>query len=74
MIYYSGHNTTVTDLIADYEEKFRGRIKGANLEDSRRFLGIGQEYKALLLAALLVQPLDSRAHTFIRQKLKIDRL
>ena len=74
LIYYSGHNTTVTDLIADYEEKFRGRIKGANLEDSRRFLGIGQEYKALLLAALLVQPLDSRAHTFIRQKLKIDRL
>lgn len=74
LIYYSGHNTTVTDLIANYEEKFRGRIKGANLEDSRRFLGIGQEYKALLLAVLLVQPSDSRAHTFIRQKLKIDRL
>lgn len=74
LIYYSGHNTTVTNLIADYEEKFRGRIKGANLEDSRRFLGIGQEYKALLLAVLLVQPSDSRAHTFIRQKLKIDRL
>ncbi len=74
LIYYSGHNTTVTDLIADYEEKFRGRIKGANLEDSRRFLGIGQEYKALLLAVLLAQPSDSRAHTFIRQKLKIDRL
>ena len=51
-----------------------GRIKGANLEDSRRFLGIGQEYKALLLAVLLVQPSDSRSHTFIRQKLKIDRL
>ena len=74
LIYYSGHNTTVTDLIAEYEEKFRGRIKGANLEDSRRFLGIGQEYKALLLAVLLAQPSDSRAHTFIRQKLKIDRL
>lgn len=74
LIYYSGHNTTVADLIADYEEKFRGRIKGANLEDSRRFLGIGQEYKALLLAVLLAQPPDSRAHTFIRQKLKIDRL
>lgn len=74
LIYYSGHNTTVTDLVADYEEKFRGRIKGANLEDSRRFLGIGQEYKALLLAVLLVQPSNSRAHTFIRQKLKIDKL
>lgn len=74
LIYYSGHNTTVTDLVAGYEQKFRGRIKGANLEDSRRFLGIGQEYKALLLAVLLVQPSDSRAHTFIRQKLKINRL
>lgn len=74
LIYYSGHNTTITDLVTDYEEKFRGRIKGANLEDSRRFLGIGQEYKALLLSILLVQPSGSKAHTFIRQKLKIDRL
>lgn len=74
LIYYSGHNTTVTKLVTDYEERFRGRIKGANLDDSRRFLGIGQEYKSLLLAVLLLQPLDSRAHTFIRQKLKIDRL
>lgn len=56
------------------KRNFSGRIKGANLEDSRRFLGIGQEYKALLLAVLLVQPSDSRSHTFIRQKLKIDRL
>lgn len=74
LIYYSGHNTTVFGLVAEYETKFRGRIKGANLEDSRRFLGIGQEYKALLLAVLLVQPVDSRAHTFIRQKLGIDKL
>lgn len=71
LIYYSGHNTTVSSLVAEYETKFRGRIKGANLEDSRRFLGIGQEYKALLLAVLLVQPANSRAHTFIRQKLGI---
>lgn len=74
LIYYSGHNNTVSELVADYETKFRGRIKGANLEDSRRFIGIGQEYKALLLAVLLVQPADSRGHTFIRQKLGIDRL
>lgn len=74
LIYYSGHNTTVAELVADYEERFRGRIKGASLEDSPRFLGIGQEYKALLLAVLLVQPSDSRAHSFIRHKLRIDRL
>ncbi|MDP1594708.1 MAG: AAA family ATPase [Gallionella sp.] len=74
LIYYSGHNTTVSELVTDYEMKFRGRIKGADLEDSRRFIGIGQEYKALLLAVLLVQPEDGRAHTFIRQKLGIDGL
>jgi predicted ATPase len=74
LIYYSGHNTTVSGLVAEYETKFRGRIKGANLEDSRRFLGIGQEYKALLLAVLLAQPADSKAHTFIRQKLGIASL
>jgi predicted ATPase len=74
LIYYSGHNTTVSDLVAEYEEKFRGRIKGANLEDSRRFIGIDQEYKALLLAVLLVQPEGGRAHTFIRQKLGVDKL
>jgi predicted ATPase len=74
LIYYSGHNTTVSDLVANYEMKFRSRIKGADLEDSRRFIGIGQEYKALLLAALLVQPEDGKAHTFIRQKLGIARL
>lgn len=74
LIYYSGHNTTVSNLVAEYEKKFRGRIKGANANESRRFIGIGQEYKALLLAVLLVQPAGSRAHTFIRQKLGIDSL
>ncbi|MDP1549138.1 MAG: AAA family ATPase [Nitrosomonas sp.] len=74
LIYYSGHNTTVSELVSEYEMKFRGRIKGANLEDSRRFIGIGPEYKALLLAVLLVQPEDSKAHTFIRQKLGVDKL
>jgi predicted ATPase len=74
LIYYSGHNTTVSELVADYETKFRGRIKGANLEDSRRFIGIGHEYKALLLAVLMVQPEDGRAHTFVRKKLGVDKL
>lgn len=74
LIYYSGHNTTVSALVADYEMKFRGRIKGANLEDTRRFIGIGHDYKALLLAMLLVQPEVVRANAFIRQKLGIASL
>jgi len=74
LIYYSGHNATVSSLVADYERKFRDRIKGATVEDSRRFIGIGQEYKALLLAMLLVQPENSRAQIFIREKLRITNL
>lgn len=74
LIYYSGHNTTVSALVTEYETKFRGRIKGANTDESRRFIGIGQEYKALLLAVLLAQPAGNRAHIFIRQKLGIDSL
>jgi len=74
LIYYSGHNTTVSQLVTRYEDAFRGIIKGANLGDTRRFIGIGPEYKSLLLAMLLVQPEDSRAHTFTRQKLGINKL
>jgi len=55
LIYYSGHNTTVSGLVERYETAFRKRIRGASLEDSRRFIGIGPEYKSLLLAVLLAE-------------------
>lgn len=74
LIYYSGHNTTIANLVAGYEEVFRRRIKSANPGATRRFIGIGPEYKALLLAVLLIQPEDGRAHIFIREKLGIDKL
>ena len=54
LIYYSGHNDTVADMMQRYEGSFRKRIKGANLDESRRFIGIGPEYKELLLAVLLM--------------------
>lgn len=74
LIYYSGHNTTVSNLIADYEAKFSDYVKRARLDDSRRFIGIGQNYKSLLLAVLLAQPEASKARSFIRKKLEIDKL
>ena len=40
LIYYSGHNETVTSLVQRYEADFRKRIKGANPDESRRFIGI----------------------------------
>ena len=71
LIYYSGHNTTVSALVAEYETKFRGRIKGANADESRRFIGIGPDYKQLLLAVLLTQPDTNKARQFVCQKLGI---
>lgn len=71
LIYYSGHNTTVPGLVERYEAAFRKRIRGANFEDSRRFIGIGPEYKSLLLAVLLAQSKGNKACDFVHQKLGV---
>jgi len=71
LIYYSGHNDTVADLVRQYESSFSKRIKKADFNESRRFIGIGPEYKALLLAVLLMQKADNKARQFICDKLGI---
>lgn len=74
LMYYSGHNTTVADLMQRYEDGFRKRIRGANLDESRRFIGVGPEYKALLLSVLLTQPEGIKARQFVCQKLGIQSI
>jgi predicted ATPase len=74
LVYYSGHNDTVADLVLRYEDGFRKRIKGANLDESRRFIKIGPEYKQLLLSVLLTQPADNKARQFVCQKLGIESI
>jgi hypothetical protein len=74
LIYYSGHNATVGGLIAHYADEFRERIKNAGPGENRWFLGIGPEYKSLLLAMLLFQPEDNRAREYIIEKLGIESL
>lgn len=71
LIYYSGHNDTVANLVKKYEDKFRERLRRADPSDSRRFIGIGPEYKALLLSVLLMQNEDNKARQFICRKLDI---
>ncbi len=71
LIYYSGHNDTVAGLVEQYEEAFRKRIKRADFDEARYFIGIGPEYKELLLAVLLMQPDTCKARQFICQKLGI---
>ncbi|WP_445174787.1 AAA family ATPase [Microcoleus sp.] len=74
LIYYSGHNNTVANLVKKYEDKFRERIKKANFGESRHFIGIGSEYKELLLSVLLIQPQDNKAQQYICKKLTIQQI
>jgi predicted ATP-dependent endonuclease of OLD family len=62
LVYYSGHNDTVKELVDRYETAFGKRIKGADLTESRKFYGIGSDYKSLLLAMLLMQPTARTSH------------
>jgi energy-coupling factor transporter ATP-binding protein EcfA2 len=71
LIYYSGHNNTVAGLVEKYEDAFSKRIKTAGFEESRRFIGIGTEYKEILLSVLLMQQDNNKARQFICQKLCI---
>ncbi len=71
LIYYSGHNDTVAKLVEQYEDAFSKRIKGADFDETRYFIGIGPAYKELLLAVLLIQEETSKAREFICQKLGI---
>jgi len=74
IIYYSGHNDKITDLVAEYEKDFKKKVKGANIDDIREFIGIGKDYKSLLLAILLLQNEDNNAKSYIKQKLGINQV
>lgn len=71
LVYYSGHNDTVSTIIDEYLEHFSKRIKKADIEESRKFLGIGSGYKSILLGVLLLQPDESKAKTYVCEKLGI---
>jgi ABC-type Mn2+/Zn2+ transport system ATPase subunit len=71
LLYYSGHNEKIIKLINEYEEAFKKELKEANEGDTREFIGIGKDYKALLLAVLLIQPDSCKAKKFILEKLGI---
>lgn len=74
LVYYSGHNDAVEKLVEQYETKFRKKIKTARTDESRQIIGIGPEYKELLLTVLLIQTDNCKARQFIMQKLGIKQL
>jgi predicted ATPase len=74
IIYYSRHNDKITDIVAEYEKDFKKKVKGANVDDIREFIGIGKEYKSLLLALLLLHNDDNNAKNYIKQKSGINQV
>lgn len=71
IVYYSGQNRNVAALVERYETRFRRRVRGANLEENPAFIGVGPDYKKLLILLLLLLPEDRRARQFLCDKLGI---
>lgn len=72
LIYYSGHNETIKNLILKCEESFAKRILNAGVGETRRFIGVGPEYKELLLSTLLLQPDNCKARQYMCERLQIE--
>jgi len=71
IVYYSGQNPNVAGLVKRYEDRFRKRIRGADMADSPAFIGIGPDYKKLLILLLLLLPDERQARQFLCAKLGI---
>ncbi|MCP4651319.1 MAG: AAA family ATPase [PVC group bacterium] len=71
LIYYSGHNSKVTELVQDYETNFKKSIKTAEITDTSKFVGIDKEYKQILLAVLLIQKSSNKLKKHIQHKLGV---
>lgn len=71
LVYYSGQNETVSNLLRTYDALFSKKIKGAEIDDSRRFIGIGSFYKEILLSLVLIRQADCKAKEFLSDKLGI---
>jgi predicted ATPase len=72
IIYYSGQNTTVAELVNRHRARYRRKIKNAAVVESPRFFGIGPEYKSLLLSLMLMLPEHELARQFLVKKLGIE--
>lgn len=73
IVYYSGHNKQVSKLLEKYEAGYKSNIQKAEVSDSRFFIGVGTEYKEILLSILLLS-MESKAKNFICEKLNIETI
>lgn len=72
IVYYSGQNDTVASLIRRYRDSYRRSVKKAVVAESPRFIGIGPDYKTLLVALMLMLPEDAKARQYLCKKLGIE--
>lgn len=71
LIYYSGQNRSIANLIDEYEGRLRRSIRGATLPENPALIGIGPSYRKLLIVILLLLPEESYARQFVEDKLGI---
>jgi len=71
VVYYSGQNDTVAKLVRRYRDRFQASIKGAEVPENPKVIGIGPDYKELLMAIMLLLPEDNVARNYIISKLNI---
>lgn len=69
LIYYSGQNATISGLLDKYESRFRRNIDTADIDDSRVFIGVGPDYKQILLSLITCLPYENHARQYVFQKL-----
>jgi predicted ATPase len=72
VVYYSGQNETVSALVKRYRDKYRKKIKNSDVVDLPRFVGIGPDYKSVILALMLMMPETNRARQILCEKLGIE--
>jgi predicted ATP-dependent endonuclease of OLD family len=65
IVYYSGHNKRIADLVMSYENKYRKSIKSAEVKDLRFLFGIDDLHKSILLITIL----SMQSNNKIRQNL-----
>lgn len=71
LVYYSGHNPNVGELVDRYEDKFEARIDGPGFADSPKIVPVIGEIKELLLAMMMLLPDGHAGRQALVQRLGI---
>jgi predicted ATPase len=74
ILYYSGHNNRIEDLIRIYEEPFLISRKSPNEDEYRFFLRIDQTHKYILLLLILLLDESVQTRRDIISSLKIEKI